>query len=72
MFAQGKQHWKRQVNVVFTVLANAIATEPKRIVITIANNLFTPHNWGLKHEESAKDSYLRVQKHLHYNAKLVK
>ena len=55
-----------------TVLANAIATEPKRIVKTIANNPFTPQNWGLKHEESAKDSYLRVQKHLHYNAKLVK
>ena len=28
--------------------------------------------WGLKHEDSARNSYLRVQKHLHYKVKLVK
>ena len=55
-----------------TVLANAVATEPERTEKTIPSNPFTPQNWGLKHEKSAKDSHLHVQQHLHYNAKLVK
>ena len=49
-----------------TALAKAIATQPKNTVKTVENNPHTPRSWGLKHEESAKDSYLHVQKHLHY------
>ena len=29
-----------------------------------------PRDWGLKHEASARESYIRIQKHLHHKVKL--
>ena len=55
-----------------TALAKSIATKQVSRVKAVADNPKNPRDWGLKHEDSARNSYLRVQKHLHYKAKLIK
>ena len=55
-----------------TALAKSICTKKVSRVKAVADNPKNPRDWGLKNEDSARNSYLRVQKHLHYKAKLIK
>ena len=55
-----------------TLLAKFIATEKSAKYKEVPNYPQNALAWGLKHENAAMDSYLHVQKHLHYKAKLIK
>jgi hypothetical protein len=63
---------EKKNGVTVTALAKKIVTEQATKVRAVADNPQNPRDWGLKHEDSARNSYLRVQKHLHYKVKLVK
>ena len=53
-----------------TALAKNIVTEQVIKVKTVANDPQNLRDWGLKHEDSARNACLHVQKHLHYKVKL--
>ena len=53
-----------------TALAKNIVTEQVTKVKTVGDDPRNPCDWGLKHEDSARNAYLHVQKHLHYKVKL--
>jgi hypothetical protein len=49
-----------------------IVTEQATKVRAVADNPQNPRDLGIKTWSSARNLYLRVQKHLHYKVKLVK
>jgi hypothetical protein len=63
---------EKKNDVTVTALGKKIVTEQASKVRAVADNPQNLRDWGLKHEDSARNSYLRVQKHLHYKVKLVK
>lgn len=55
-----------------TAVAKSIVSDPLPIFNskTMPENPQNPRDWGLKHEESARNAYMHVQNHVHYKLKL--
>ena len=53
-----------------TLLAQSIVSNKPFEAKVIPDEPQNPREWGLKHENSARDAYLRVQQHLHHNVRL--
>ena len=55
-----------------TSIAKSIVLDPPPTINskTTAENPQNPRDWGLKHEESARNAYMLVQRHVHYKLRL--
>lgn len=54
-----------------TALAKSVVTSKPFRTKVIPDEPQNPRNWGLKHENSARDAYLGVQNHLPHKVKLI-
>ena len=61
---------KSNETLVTSVAKSIVSDPPPTISKSLQENPQNPRDWGLKHEESAREAYMHVQNHVHYKVRL--